>query len=68
MNCYHVDITARDHKRSVEDCCYAVMCHWIYDIHGVYAYPRTRKGMWNLLNDMKLLFQVAKKLQQILSS
>ena len=65
MNHYRVDIITRDHSRSVEDCCRALMDHWIYDVHGVYAYPSTWKGMYSLLTDMELC-RVAQQLQKFI--
>ena len=66
MNHYRVDIITRDHGRSSEDCCRALIDHWLYDVRGVYSYERSWKGMCDLLNDMKLC-KVAKQLQKFLS-
>ena len=66
MNHYRVDIIMKDHGQSAEDCCRALINHWLYDVHGNYSYERSWKGMCDLLNDMKLC-SVAKQLQKYLS-
>ena len=66
MNHYRVDIIARDHSQSVEECCCALIDHWLYDVHGTYSYERSWKGMCDLLIDMKQN-RVAKQLQRFLS-
>ena len=63
MNHFRVDIIMKDHGRSAEDCCHALIDHWLYDVHGIYSYERSWKGMCDLLNDMKL-HKVAKQLQK----
>ena len=66
MNHYRVDIIMKDHGRSAEDCCRALIDHWLYDVRGIYSYERSWKGICDLLNDMKLR-NVAKQLRKYLS-
>jgi len=65
MNHYRVMIIKKDHSRSVEDCCHTMIDHWLYDVHGVYTYERTWKGMCTLLHDMEQS-KVAKQLQKFI--
>ena len=66
MSQHRVRIIRKDHSQSAEDCCRALISHWLYDVHGAYPYKRSWNGMCDLLKDMKKC-GVAKKLKSSLS-
>ena len=43
-----------ENNRSVEDCCREVMRQWLSAADEVYNYPKSWKGLCELLEDMKL--------------